>query len=169
MIFRSRFSAVVCECGSESLRPASYCPSCGRRSDPLDDSHNLIRRAVSELTEINEILKLEQGRDVRLWDYLISHSELELRFAHHATGVEDEPRHNTVIICADTKRIVCGTRAWPSQLLVDSYEGEYGIRYLLRDTAAGVEIDCGVVAIYELMEAKLFSGLRKLASDGVQT
>ncbi len=161
MPYGTPWGATICECGSERVRPTAFCPNCGIRRDASLDSRSDIRKAIHDLDDIRKILKQEEGRDVRLWDYSISHAELQLRFAHHATGIEGEPRYNTVIMCADTKRINCGTRAWPSQLSAETDEGEYGIRYLLRDLVAGVEIDCGLLVIYELMEAKLHSGLRK--------
>lgn len=164
MPYGTPFEAIICECGLEQLRPSRFCPNCGTTRGLSEFSNRHIRQAISDLDSIKRILKDEEGRDVRLWDYSISHSELQLRFAHHATGIEDDPRYNTVLMCADTKRIVCGTKTWSSKLFVEAFESMYGIRYLLTDTTAGVEIDCGLLVLYELMDAKLHGGLRPTSS-----
>ena len=150
--------AFVCShCGQESVHPMPFCGHCGtRKTVDWKSNSKEVRPGIRDLEEIRSVLDTLKGNIIRLWDYSVSHCELQFRFAYHSKGVEEE-RFNTILMCADTDRVECGTYGWNSALTLTSFEGKYSTRYLLKDEKANVCVDAGLVVIYQLMDAKLFA------------
>lgn len=104
---------------------------------------------------MKETLEKLRGHRVRLWDYLISHSVLQLRVAHFATHGYSSKR-NTLIVCTETREIRVPTKAWDSALKLELTEDKYGKLHHLIDEAADVFIECRHLSIYEKMPAHFF-------------
>src|SRR5262249_11823897 len=113
------------------------------------------RPPISKPDELKETLAKLRGHRVRLWDYLISHSVLQLRVAHFAHHGYSSKR-NTLIVCTLAKHINVPTETWDSNLALDIGEDESGKVYRLIDEAAKVLIQSRYLVIYENMPAHFF-------------
>lgn len=111
--------------------------------------------ASSNLNEVQKIISDLTGLQVRLWIYRVSHCVLELRFAHCSSGAVSN-RFNTIVGCAGTRRILIGTSAWKSNLILTSFEDASRNVFLLQDKKANVLIECDNVGVQTNMPAKFF-------------
>jgi hypothetical protein len=149
--------AYVCPgCKEANFRVWPYCPNCGSKQDPRKVfKPRAARPGISKPEEMRETLSKLLGHRVRLWDYLISHSVLQLRVAHFATYGYSS-KQNTLIVCTETQEIRVPTRAWDSGLRLGVSEDKYGKLHQLIDDAADVLIECRHLIIYEKMPANFF-------------
>src|SRR5262245_60600421 len=122
--------AYICpSCKEANFRLWPFCPRCGARQDPRKVfKPRASRPPISKPDELKETLAKLRGHRVRLWDYLISHSVLQLRVAHFAHHGYSSKR-NTLIVCTLTKHINVPTEAWDSNLALDIGEDESGKVY----------------------------------------
>src|SRR5262249_18217378 len=76
--------AYICpNCREVSWRPLQYFPSCGSKQDPRKVfKPRATRQPITEIQQIKDSIKQFKGKSVRLWDYCVSHSELQLLVAH---------------------------------------------------------------------------------------
>jgi hypothetical protein len=147
--------AIICSsCGTESLHPTSYCAHCGARVElESEASKDNIRSPITQLDDVRKALIKLGGNPVRLWNYSVSHCELQLRVY---PPTQDDQKNNVVIMCADTRLIRVPTEDWALNLRLEKTEDQYGELYVLSDEQADVRIVCGMIGVYHDMEAKFF-------------
>lgn len=150
--------AFICpKCREACWRPLPYCPYCGSKQDPRKVfKPRAIRRAVSDMEQVKEVIKQMRGKRVRLWDYCVSHCELQLLVADNKASESARNPVNTLILCAATEHITVPTSGWYADMHLEQFEEKYGSVYRLIDESAGVSICCGLICIYEYMPAKYF-------------
>ena len=107
------------------------------------------KKSTRELDEIARFITEHHGKAIRLWNYCVSHCELELRLRHSGAPCESkEPWLNTVIYCAATKYIQVPTSAWDSAMVIETKDTKYGIQYILVDVPSNVRIECSMLTLY---------------------
>lgn len=146
--------AYICpDCKEINFRVWPFCPHCGAKQDPRKVfKPRAARPAITERERIITTLAKLQGHPVRLWDYLISHSVLQLRVALRSYYGFDS-KWNTLIVCTMTKEIKAPTGRWVSNLVLDVSEDKYGMLYRLIDEPAKVIIESRHLCIYEKVPA----------------
>ena len=150
--------AFICSnCREESWRPWQYCPHCGYRQDPRKTfKPRAVRPAITEVADIKRVLEQLQGKTIRLWDYCVSHCELQLRVAHSSADALVRNPVNTLILCGATEFITLPTDSWKADLSLEQSEDHYRKIYRLSDKEADVLVVCRFICIYERLPAKLF-------------
>jgi len=107
------------------------------------------KQSTRDLDDISAFLTKHHGKSVRLWNYFVSHCELEMRLRHSGGPDESkEPWLNTVINCTSTEQIRLPTFEWDSALTIEAFEGKYSPVYVLSDLSAEVRIECGGIRLY---------------------
>ena len=153
------------DCGLEHARH-EYRPICGfcgvrQPDEPEARAQGLAvfvptygKRRTNDLAEINAFFEQCRRAPVRLWQYFVSHCELELRLRHSGgPDRKDEPWLNTVIYCSGTDLIHLPTSQWPCGLNVAPM-GTNGDS-ALTDADADVRIECGNVMLIFDVEGDL--------------
>jgi hypothetical protein len=163
--------AYICtSCGREHVRYEyrPICGFCGAKQPEEQEARaqglavfvpTYGKRRTSDIPEINAFLQSNKGAPIRLWSYVVSHCELELRLRHSGGPNNPEtPWLNTVIYCSGTDAIQVPTSEWPCGLIVESRDGPDGPICVLTDSNTDVRIECGSVALYfdvEVVESGL--------------
>jgi hypothetical protein len=133
-----------------------YCCFCGAKrpdeeearkqglliTSPLSDA-----QSTRDIPTINAFLRAHHGKPIRLWDYQLSHCELELR-VRHSGGPNQPDWHNTLLYCSMTEFIQAPTLGWESALEIREEETERGHLYILLDEPANVRIECRMLTCY---------------------
>ncbi len=148
------------KCGREHAR-YEYRPICGfcgaRQPDEQEARAQGLavfvptygKRSTRDVVEINAFLQEHEGAPVRLWNYIVSHCELELRLRHSGGPNRPEtPWLNTVIYCSATEAIHLPTSEWPCGLTVESGGMGDSSGYVLVDAGADARVECGSLALY---------------------
>ncbi len=153
-----RYRCIRCHNPYGPYRP--YCGLCGAKQPEEEEAKKQGLLILSPLVEaestrdiptINAFLRAHHGKPIRLWNYRVSHCELELRLRH--SGGPNQPEQdwrNTLIYCAMTEWIQVPTLGWESSLIIqeDESSSSIGSRYHLLDTPANVRITCDLVTCY---------------------
>ncbi len=142
----------------DTYRP--FCCLCGaKQPDEKDiETSGLIipaeladKEVTRDIDRMNDFLNRHVGREIAIWFYSVSHSELELRLRHSGdpgSPKSIEPWRNTVIYCGATDRIILPKMRWECSLEIRSHSNRYGIKYILEDKQAEVVIECRMVTMY---------------------
>ena len=135
-----------------------YCCLCGAKQPEEDRLKELGlavlgptagKESTRDVNQIREFVQEHHGKPVRVWNYCVSHCELELRLRHSGEPCKrDEPWLNTVIYCGATKLIQLPTSGWDSSIQIDVVADEYGDVIELTDEPANVRIRCGMMRLY---------------------
>ena len=110
-----------------------------------------------DVKEINEFLRKHRGKPMALWNYSVSHSELELRLTHSGgPNRSDEQWLNTMIFCSATESIQIPDLRWSCNMNIEVKHNTYKTpngpftldNYLLVDKPAKIQIQCRSVGMY---------------------
>ena len=146
------YKCVKCHKVHDSLQYRPYCCLCG--AEQPDETRaqemglavsgsTLGKKGTRDIDEMAAFITKNHGKPIKLWDYCVSHKELELRLRH-----SEEPWLNTVIYCAGTEHIRLPTSAWNCSMTVKRTEGEDGPLFVLSDLAADVHVECRGLTLY---------------------
>lgn len=131
----------------------AHCPCCGIL---LPEINELIHRGLASaspvkghpfigtVSGVQEFLKGCSGCQARLWNYVVSHSNVVLKI--------DSKHDNThaFVICMMTRQVLIPSIHWQCSLSLDSTDNP---RYwALVDASSGVRIECCAVGIYHQVE-----------------
>jgi hypothetical protein len=106
---------------------------------------------------MNVFLQKHRGKPMALWNYSVSHSELELRLTHSGgPNQTDEPWLNTMIFCSATESILLPNLRWSCNLMIEVKQniletpnGPFSLDYyVLVDEPANIQIQCRGVGMY---------------------
>lgn len=153
------YRCVSCRQVYDAERYMPYCGWCGAKQPEEKLAYGLGlsvpgatlgKESTRDLNKINNFLKEHLGKPIRLWQYCVSHCELELRLRHSGTpGNSEEPWRNTLLYCAATRKIQVPTSQWKSAMVVEACDdAEFDKLYTLVDVASNVRIECGMLAVY---------------------
>ena len=107
------------------------------------------KESTRDIDEITSFITQHHGKPIRVWNYCVSHCELELRLRHSGAPCENkEPWLNTVIYCTGTDLIRLPTSAWDSSMTVETIDGKYGPVYVLCDLPTDVRVECRGIRLY---------------------
>lgn len=156
-------------CGKEHCydlyRP--YCCFCGAKQPDESELKSLgllVYSSVSEkptstrdVEEMNMFLQSQRGKPMALWNYSVSHSELEIRLTHSGgPNQTDKPWLNTMIFCSATESILLPNLRWLCNLIIEikhnvleTPNGPFSLDYyVLVDEPANSRIQCRSVGMY---------------------
>jgi len=161
------FRCVSCgkECSWGVYHP--YCTFCGAKQPDESEMKSLglmelayatdTPRYTHEVKVMNEFLRRHREKPMALWNYSVSHSELELRL-NHSGGPNrlDEPWLNTMIFCSATESIQLPELRWLCHLNIEVKHNTYKTPngpftldyYLLIDKPAKIQIQCRSVSMH---------------------
>jgi hypothetical protein len=107
------------------------------------------KRSTREIEEIRAFITKHHGKPIRVWNYCVSHCELELRLRHSGEPCKnDGPWLNTVIYCAGTRSIQLPTFGWDSSVEIGIEAEKYGYFFVLTDRMANVRVECDLISVY---------------------
>lgn len=113
--------------------------------------------STHNINEMNVFLQKHRGKPMALWNYSVSHSELEIRLAHSGgPNQTDEPWLNAMIFCSATESILLPNLRWSCNLMIEEKHnvfetpnGSFSLDYyVLVDEPANIRIQCRSVGMY---------------------
>lgn len=152
------YRCVECNSVHTQTHYMPYCGLCGAKQPDEEELKELGlellgptagKRSTRDIDEIRAFLTQHHGKPIRIWNYCVSHCELELRLRHSGEPCKnDEPWLNTVIYCGGTRLIRLPTSAWESAVEIGVEAGKYGDVFVLTDSASSVRVECDVMRLY---------------------
>lgn len=133
----------------------AHCPRCGDLLPKLDELAAIEyavgrppihdKPFIGTISGIQKFLERSRGETAKLWQYMVSHSNLILKIDSTTDGT------HAFVVCTMTKTLVLPKLHWKSNLVLQSTDNpDY---WALRDETAGVEIIAAAVGVFYDVES----------------
>ena len=145
----ARFPHLVSSVDAPDSQDHAYCPRCSTLLPSIDElaalDHAIGRSPtfgkpfVGTTSGIRSFLGKSQGAPTKLWNYVVSHSQLVLKL----NSTTDKT--HAFVVCLMTQTVVLPSVSFKSSLVLESVDTD---TWALRDKTAGVEVVCCGIGIF---------------------